>query len=198
MVHPFARPASPCCVFVLFLLSSVVFVPAQAVAVDGNRPPLRRLVLQDKLKAENRRLLVENKRLETFLEREQHNRVTAFAELPTKLPAPVVAPGIDKTDKVLCETSMLVDVEACKSEFDTCVKDMVKSTFQKLTARAIRRAAEDSIRNSTNSTDGDDALLKEKDEFLTPLKRKEMFARENEAPRNFMSLQANSKIPPPR
>ena len=100
MVHPFARPASPCCVFVLFLLSSVVFVPAQAVAVDGNRPPLRRLVLQDKLKAENRRLLVENKRLETFLEREQHNRVTAFAELPTKLPAPVVAPGIDKTDKV--------------------------------------------------------------------------------------------------
>ena len=195
MLRLVETPVSLSGIFAFCFLSSLIFVQVGAVGVSSKRP-LRRLVLEDKLKDENRRLVVENKRLESFLERNDATS-TVLAELPNKLATPVIVPGIDSKDKVLCEATMLEDVESCKSEFETCVKEMVKSTFQKLTARAIRRAAEDSFRNSTNTTDGDESLLKEKDEFLTPLKRKEMFARENEAPRNFMSIKADTKIPPP-
>ena len=99
-------------------------------------------MLEEKLTIENENIRKENKRLEQFLlnskyleESNSNNIDITFCEKRAR-------------PKLLCEEFVNSAIGLCRKQYVGCIKRAAGATTKKLTARAIRRAAENSHRDS--------------------------------------------------
>ena len=165
---------------------------ANRIHNNNNNNKIDYNMLEEKLTIENENIRKENKRLEQFLlnskylEESNSNNIDITSLLEMEEQAP----------KLLCEEFANSAIGLCRKQYVGCIKRAAGATTKKLTARAIRRAAE----NSTEIVDEQDRLAQVDENpgpsYQTPLQRRENSAKHANMPKPFMTLQPNAMIPP--